>query len=498
MAEQITRKSVIKLSSQKAKAFFLSEDSYFTLGLPPYFTFTSLLKGVAKAIKGKNVSGMIAKPREYEGVNYTIFANKDGKYAWRPHQLIHPVLYVALVNTLTERNNWIFLKQKFKDFAANKNIKCLSLPVTSLSDSSDKSEQVMQWWQEVEQKSITLALDYEYLITTDITDCYPSIYTHSVAWSLHSKAVAKQRRNDKTLLGNQIDSFIQDMSHGQTNGLPQGSVLMDFIAEMILGYADIELGDKIASENISNYKILRYRDDYRIFVNNLQDGEKIVKMLTEVMLELGLKLNPIKTRASNDVIRASIKEDKLAWLAREKLARSFQKRLLIIHDHATQYPNSGSVIVALLIFYKHIIKIEKQLNDTMQLISIVVDIAFKNPRSYEIAAAIISKLLSIIEKDNTKISIIKKIKKKFSLIPNTGYIQIWLQRVSIPFTSTIHFDEALCNLASGNVHDIWNNAFISDQMLKNIIDPKKIIDTNIIDNLNPVILKDEIEMFFNY
>jgi hypothetical protein len=28
------------------------------------------------------------------------------------------------------------------------------------------------------------------------------------------------------------------MRHGQTNGIPQGSVLMDFIAEMVLGYAD--------------------------------------------------------------------------------------------------------------------------------------------------------------------------------------------------------------------------------------------------------------------
>ena len=48
-------------------------------------------------------------------------------------------------------------------------------------------------------------------------------------------------------------------------GIPQGSVLMDFIAEMILGYADKELSKKIEDNQISNYQILRYRDDYRIF-----------------------------------------------------------------------------------------------------------------------------------------------------------------------------------------------------------------------------------------
>lgn len=56
------------------------------------------------------------------------------------------------------------------------------------------------------------------------------------------------------------------------NGIPQGSVLMDFIVEMVLGYADAALICKIKNYNrkeerykIEDYQILRYRDDYRIF-----------------------------------------------------------------------------------------------------------------------------------------------------------------------------------------------------------------------------------------
>jgi hypothetical protein len=48
--------------------------------------------------------------------------------------------------------------------------------------------------------------------------------------------------------------------------LPQGSVLMDFIAEMVLGYID-ECLSECLDENM-NYHIIRYRDDYRIFTNN--------------------------------------------------------------------------------------------------------------------------------------------------------------------------------------------------------------------------------------
>ena len=87
-------------------------------------------------------------------------------------------------------------------------------------------------------------------------------------------------------------------------------LLMDFIAEMVLGYADSELIKKIEGQNphIEDYQILRYRDDYRIFVKNSWYGEYILKCLTEVMIDLGLKLSPQKINSSSEVINSSIKE----------------------------------------------------------------------------------------------------------------------------------------------------------------------------------------------
>jgi len=67
------------------------------------------------------------------------------------------------------------------------------------------------------------------------------------------------------LLGNVIDDNLRNMTYGQTNGIPQGSVLMDFIAEIVLGYTDLELSHKINQLKIEDYQIIRYRDDYRIF-----------------------------------------------------------------------------------------------------------------------------------------------------------------------------------------------------------------------------------------
>ena len=306
------RRSISELSNEEAKAFLLKRESYLNFELPPYFRFESLLNEVAPKLK-RNFSFKkhCNNASKMEKVNYTILNNKDGRYSWRPYELIHPVLYVSLVNQMTKRDSWLEIVTRFQGFSSSPKISCLSVPVQSLTPETDKAEQIKQWWEKVEQKSIELSLDFEFVVHTDLVDCYAAIYTHSIAWALHTKEIAKANRNEMGLIGNVIDLHIRAMRHGQTNGIPQGSVLTDFIAEMVLGYADSLLLAKIEEANVEDFQILRYRDDYRIFVNNSQDGEKILKCLTEVTIDLGLKLKPEKTSSSSEVVRSSIKEDKL-------------------------------------------------------------------------------------------------------------------------------------------------------------------------------------------
>jgi hypothetical protein len=405
--------NILKLSYLEARKFFLKGESYCQIDLPKYFNFDQLIKKVSKEIDGsqlnsfysqisklyengkiqKDEKGNVKKcsdsPRSYDGVNYKLLNNKDGRYAWRPLQLIHPAIYVALVRKITEEKNWQLIIERFSKFASNKKIKCMSLPVWSDTKESDKAAMISHWWNEVEQKSIELALDYQYVLVTDISDCYGSLYTHSVAWALHDKKVAKTSRG-KTLIGNVIDDCLQDMCFGQTNGIPQGSILMDFIAEMVLGYADLQLSKKI-NKSIKDFQIIRYRDDYRVFVNNPQDGEAIIKSITEVLIDLGLKLNSQKTIASHEVVRDSLKEDKRYWIEHKKPAKclqksiiNLQKHLLVIHSLAQRYPNSGSLAKALNDFMKRIEKLDKTQDDIVVLVSILTDIALKNPITNQI------------------------------------------------------------------------------------------------------------------
>lgn len=270
-------KNVLSLSASKAKDFFLKEESYSNITLPAYFSFQKLLDKLDKKLQNKSLKNFFVPkdaPSNYDDVNYIIYNNKDGCYAWRPLQLLNPIIYVALVNYITQEKVWKLIKTRFNAFKKNENILSKGIPVLTSPKKKQQASQVLHWWNEVEQLSLEQALEYSYLFSTDITDCYGSIYTHTVSWALHGKEKAKQSIKDKSikLEGDDIDSLIRQMTYNQTNGIPQGSVLMDFIAEIVLGYADLLLTQKLNTEKITDYKIIRYRDDYRIFVNNTQNG----------------------------------------------------------------------------------------------------------------------------------------------------------------------------------------------------------------------------------
>lgn len=497
---------LLELNHTEARQFFLKTDSYFNFDLPQYFVFENLIQAVSAHILGQDISvfystyinnaGQPKKhlPTEFEDVNYKFLNNKDGKFAWRPLQLIHPALYVSLVHTITEELNWNLIVTRFGQFQANPNLRCYSIPLESDNIQSDKASSILQWWQAIEQQSIELALKYEYVLHTDITDCYGSIYTHSVPWAIHTKPVAKTRRRDLTLVGNSIDKHLQDMSYGQTNGIPQGSVLMDFIAEMVLGFADIELSNKIQQLNILDYEIIRYRDDYRIFSNNPQTTELITKLLTEVLIELGMRLNPQKTMVSNNVVKSSIKSDKLYWMSTKKGAKGIQEHLLIIHNLSEEYPNSGSLSKALNKFFNRIKGITETNQNIRVLASILVDIMYKNPRIYQIASAILSKLLSLLTDANERDEILNLIYRRFDKIPNTGHIKIWLQRLTIKIDRLRIYDEDLCKKVNDSAIQLWNSDWVENN-LRALIENTPIVDEAVITGIDIIIGNDEVQLF---
>ena len=492
----MSRNNILELSANEARKFFLKHESYCNIDLPKYFSFSELLERISNKYLGKELGSLanIKAMTNLDDVNYLLYANKDGKLSWRPFQIINPLVYVALVHKITEQENWEKLQARFKKFSKNEKIKCLSIPVQSESKQSDKAQQISNWWEQVEQQSILLSLEYDYVFDTDVADCYGSIYTHSIAWSVEGKKIAKEnRKND--LLGNFIDKSIQNAQNQQTNGIPQGSVLMDFIAEIILGYIDRILGAFLKKQKITNYQILRYRDDYRIFVCNHNDGERILKILSGIMMPFGFKLNASKTKGSQDVITQSIKKDKLAWLAIPQNNRiSLQKQLLLIRQHSINHANSGSLNTALNKFDKQIERIRNKkgkVRNIEQLISIATDIAYHNPKVIPVCCAIISKLLSELD-DSKHISLL--VHEKLSKMPNSGFAQIWLQRMLKDNLSYFKFSEKICELKNSQI-SLWNYDWVNSPSMLNILKNTSIFLQAEFDKLDSIIPNNEIDPF---
>lgn len=496
-------KNVLNLNSKDARKFFLEQECYSNIELPPYFTFGKTIIDLSKKFNNKELSfNELKSAKNNETVNHVLYGNKDGKYAWRKYELIHPLIYVSLINIITQSDNWKKIQERFTEFKKDKNIECESIPVLKDHKSKQKAAQISQWVENIEKKSVALSLDYKFLYQTDITDCYGSIYTHSIPWALHTKSVSKSKRNYDDLFGNKIDHHIQAMSCGQTNGIPQGSVLMDFIAEMILGYADTVISEKIAKILIDKkFHILRYRYDYRIFVNDISDGDIILKCISEVLIEFGFRLNTNKTYHCDDLISGSIKPDKLNAIKYGNVPKRLSKKelvnqLLVIQQISKDFPNTGTLKVRL----SKILDAVQSKNFYYQqefVVGLLIDIAYNNPSTFPVIASLVSGCIAKLS-IKSKREILTRVENKMCNLSNIGLIEIWMQRIAIRFKFKLSLKEKLCKVVYGSSEKIFISDWISDNTLKSIIESGSFIDKNKVGKVKAIIERKEVQLFNNY
>ncbi len=158
--------------------------------------------------------------------------------------------------------------------------------------SSLRTGRMIYEWLTMAEKDLVLdAKHYQYIVRTDITNFYSSIYTHSIAWALHGRDKALRDR-EMSFFGNKIDKLIQYANDGGTNGIPIGSVLSDLIAEIILSKIDRNTSEELKD---IDFLAVRFKDDYRILCDCEADAEKILKALAKNLLAYNLSINENKT-----------------------------------------------------------------------------------------------------------------------------------------------------------------------------------------------------------
>jgi hypothetical protein len=163
---------------------------------------------------------------------------------------------------------------------------------------------IYEWIEMAENDVASIAFQYKYLITTDIKNFYPSVYTHSIPWALHGKDFIRNQRcpnnhpnrNNYTLLGNCLDKLFQNANDGCTNGIPIGPAVSDIVSEIVLSGVDRKLSEALVNASIDNaVTVVRFKDDYRILAKDESTSRSVIKFLQSALKEYRLELHDGKT-----------------------------------------------------------------------------------------------------------------------------------------------------------------------------------------------------------
>jgi hypothetical protein len=129
-----------------------------------------------------------------------------------------------------------------------------------------------------------------FVLKADLSRFYHTLYTHSIPWALHGKEVAKTRKQDMGLFGNQIDQAVRNTQDQQTMGIPVGPDTSDLISELLGVALDLEL----ISAN-SALTGLRFVDDYYLYFATRSEAESALAELHRVAGYFAVEINPLKT-----------------------------------------------------------------------------------------------------------------------------------------------------------------------------------------------------------
>ena len=543
---------IIYLSAHDALEALMSNDFYCTTELPEYFDFSGVLKYATDSIGNKSLDECINSdclPESVQGVNLDVITNKDGRYAVRPLTLANPFLYYMLARDICNEKAWSAIKECFKLYA-NEHITACAIPMVKVDDKPEPfkgATSILNWWNSMEQRSIELSLKYRYMFMTDITNCFGQINPESIAWALARKDTPYQT-DDNYALASSIQRYLRAMQEGKNIGIPQGSSLFSLIAEIILGYTDMLLAQEIANEQENDnlpkeleYEVLRYVDDYRIFCNDRDALDKISFMLQHILERFNFRMNSSKTRTSTELITDSIKADKAFYIfntpieskqiykdedGHERKERGydfdgFQKHLLFIYEFSRRYPNSGQLVTQLEAFSKRIDEQLSTKNITYEettidldsgkttkekktkelkghlwenisaMVAIAVEIAANNLRAANNALKIASQLLADMCKEDAekKKEIIDQIYKKLIRIPNSAFLQVWVQNITHPtddWSAGDIYDMPLCKVVAKQPVMLWNNNWLNADIAA-VFPQDSIVDRDVLAKTGQVI-----------
>ena len=275
---------------------------YFPAELPPTFTTQDFGNRAVEIIeswrKDKLFKVEATKIKTSSGTKKTkrdAYAYKltptDSEFISKPKrgferrnlQLTHPIpqalLYLEISRNWKTIQKWIS-KQKY------------SLDRLTLSDASPRGISDIDFSIHRAKKDFIDSCN-DWILKTDITRFYPSIYTHSIAWAAYGKErVKSDMKLFEGTLADRIDVLVRACNKNQTIGIPIGPESSRIIAAIISARIDF---DFFNNTKLDIDRADRLQDDWFIGTDSLDKAEYYLSNISRTYNEFGLEINGSKT-----------------------------------------------------------------------------------------------------------------------------------------------------------------------------------------------------------
>ncbi|MGV4412797.1 RNA-directed DNA polymerase [Chryseobacterium sp. T1] len=222
------------------------------------------------------------KPKDY--IRYSSMRNINIP---RPLAIPEPFAYSNQVKCLAD--NWDKIKYHFTKNTINDPFKISRIHLRKLKNRPELFEMNYKNFSKDGDPEQDIVIKSKYVALADISNCFPSVYSHSISWALIGKILAKSKQTDKLEWFNQIDFNTRNLKHGETNGVLIGPHSSNLISEIILITVDNELTKK-------NFKYIRNIDDYTCYIDSYEEADSFFLVLSEELKKYELALNSKKSK----------------------------------------------------------------------------------------------------------------------------------------------------------------------------------------------------------
>lgn len=265
------------MMNEKGIAKKIISTGFFARQIPNEFISASLSENINQINLTKSKLSKEGLNKWCKLIDFSIPKNDNFR---RILSVPHPLHYILLARIIEEK--WDDLESHFSKSS-------FSLTTPKIVDNRIEPKYKMS--EKIDRRIHNLVFK-KYILQADITRYYPSIYTHSIPWALHTKEVAKANTRDGSYFGNEIDRLVRNLQDGQTIGIPIGPVTSLIIQEILGSSIDDEF-KKEYGEGLEGY---RYTDDMEYYFSSSEEAERALNILTKILKNYGLDINVSKTK----------------------------------------------------------------------------------------------------------------------------------------------------------------------------------------------------------